>query len=114
MYSRRLAQSVRLMMAVAIFLSYGLQFYVPIQIVGPWFNSLFHTESQRLSDAGLRIALVAFTCKLSHFLFRKILQIRNIRFFSCSGRANTESGTDYLFGWSCEQQHIGIDIPTVN
>lgn len=57
------AQSVRVMMAVAIFLSYGLQFYVPINIVGPWFNSLFRSESQRLSDAGLRIALVAFTCK---------------------------------------------------
>lgn len=53
------------MMAVAIFLSYGLQFYVPINIVGPWFNSLFRSESQRLSDVGLRITLVVFTCKFS-------------------------------------------------
>ncbi|XP_037031296.1 proton-coupled amino acid transporter-like protein CG1139 isoform X2 [Bradysia coprophila] len=60
-----LAQSVRVMMALAIFLSYGLQFYVPINIVGPWFNSLFRSESQQLSDAGLRILLVVFTFVLA-------------------------------------------------
>lgn len=68
MVSYSFAQSVRVMMAVAIFLSYGLQFYVPINIVGPWFNSFFRSESQHLSDAGLRIVLVAFTCKYSWIL----------------------------------------------
>lgn len=60
-----LAQSVRLMMALAIFLSYGLQFYVPISIMGPAFRNLFTGEFARgISDVALRIALVIFTCKL--------------------------------------------------
>lgn len=61
-----LAQSVRLMMALAIFLSYGLQFYVPMNIIGPWFRTLFTGEyAQNLSDTALRIVLIIFTCKLS-------------------------------------------------
>ncbi|XP_065158913.1 proton-coupled amino acid transporter-like protein CG1139 isoform X2 [Atheta coriaria] len=39
-----LAQSVRLMMAVAIFLSYCLQFYVPLNIVWPLVKKHLHTE----------------------------------------------------------------------
>lgn len=59
-----LAQSVRLMMALAIFLSYGLQFYVPISIMGPAFRNLFTGEFARgISDVALRITLVIFTCK---------------------------------------------------
>lgn len=59
-----LAQSVRLMMALAIFLSYGLQFYVPINIIGPWFRTLFTGEYGRtMSDNVLRTILVIFTCK---------------------------------------------------
>lgn len=60
----RLAQSVRLMMALAIFLSYGLQFYVPIKIMGPWIESFFDSSQSRyVSDLALRIALVIVTCK---------------------------------------------------
>ncbi|XP_055303048.1 proton-coupled amino acid transporter-like protein CG1139 isoform X2 [Sitodiplosis mosellana] len=57
-----LAQSVRLMMALAIFLSYGLQFYVPMNIMGPWVRNLFTGEyAQNLSDSGLRIGLIIIT-----------------------------------------------------
>lgn len=53
-------------MALAIFLSYGLQFYVPINIIGPWFRSLFSGEfAQQISDVALRTTLVVFTCKLT-------------------------------------------------
>lgn len=59
-----MAQSVRLMMALAIFLSYGLQFYVPISIMGPWVRSYFNSDqSQYVSDLALRIALIIVTCK---------------------------------------------------
>lgn len=104
-------------MALAIFLSYGLQFYVPINIVGPWFNGFFRSESQHLSDAGLRILLVVFTCKC----FISVAQIKALdkMFFlllsnSRTSRDNTKSGTNYLFGWCCEQQYIGVDFPTVD
>lgn len=59
-----LAQSVLLMMGVAIFFSYSLQFYVPVQIIGPWVRDRLTTErSKEMSDYVLRIALVVFTCK---------------------------------------------------
>lgn len=60
----RLAQCVRLMMSLAIFLSYGLQFYVPINIIGPWFRDHFTGDlARQVSDAGLRIGLIVFTCE---------------------------------------------------
>ena len=57
-----LAQLVRLMMAMAIFLSYTLQFYVPVNIIGPWLRARLHGENNRiLGDYLLRIGLVLFT-----------------------------------------------------
>lgn len=52
------------MMGIAIFFSYSLQFYVPVQIIGPWIKDRLTTErSKEMSDYVLRIALVVFTCK---------------------------------------------------
>ncbi|XP_070501979.1 proton-coupled amino acid transporter 1 isoform X1 [Chironomus tepperi] len=57
-----LAQLVRLAMAVAIFLSYTIQFYVPVNIIGPWLRSQLHGDHvRRFADYGLRIALVLLT-----------------------------------------------------
>lgn len=51
-------------MSLAIFLSYGLQFYVPINIIGPWFRDHFTGDlARQVSDAGLRIGLIVFTCE---------------------------------------------------
>lgn len=53
---------VRLAMALAIFLSYGLQFYVPINIIGPWVrNQMNSPQSQEIADYLLRVGLVIFT-----------------------------------------------------
>lgn len=61
-----LAEIVRLMMAVAIFLSYTLQFYVPINIVGPWLRSrLVGTFNQNIGEYLLRIGIVIFTFLLA-------------------------------------------------
>lgn len=57
---------VRLAMALAIFLSYGLQFYVPINIVGPWVRSRMATEqSEEIAEYLLRVGLVIFTFVLA-------------------------------------------------
>lgn len=62
----RLAQLVRLMMAVAIFLSYSLQFYVPFNIVWPWVKIYFHTDrSIRLAEHATRTILVFATFALA-------------------------------------------------
>lgn len=57
-----LAQLVRLMMALAIFLSYTLQFYVPINIIGPWLRAKIAGDHNRaIGDYLLRIGLVLLT-----------------------------------------------------
>ncbi|KAJ8919552.1 hypothetical protein NQ315_002174 [Exocentrus adspersus] len=57
-----LAQSVRLMMALAIFLSYPLQFYVPFNILWPTVEKHFHTEKNRdIAEYLLRTLLVFIT-----------------------------------------------------
>lgn len=57
-----LSQMVRVMMAIAIFLSYTLQFYVPVSIAGPFVRGQFDTErAKNLSETILRISLVTFT-----------------------------------------------------
>lgn len=61
-----LAQSVRLMMALAIFLSYGLQFYVPMSIIWPSLKSKIQDErTQRISELLLRTSLVIVTFALA-------------------------------------------------
>lgn len=58
-----LAESVRVMFAIAVFLSYGLQFYIPMKIIGPWFERFFKQNHQKLADGILRVSLVIVTCK---------------------------------------------------
>ena len=54
------------MMAVAIFLSYGLQFYVPINIIAPWLKRKLNSEqSQLIGEYLARIGLVVFTFMLA-------------------------------------------------
>ncbi|CAM6031414.1 unnamed protein product, partial [Sphagnum compactum] len=61
-----LAQLVRLAMALAIFLSYGLQFYVPINIIGPWARRQMNSQqSQEIAEYLLRVSLVIFTFSLA-------------------------------------------------
>ncbi|XP_025831950.1 proton-coupled amino acid transporter-like protein pathetic isoform X2 [Agrilus planipennis] len=61
-----LAQSVRLMMAIAIFLSYGLQFYVPFSIIWPIVKDHLETEkAQVLGEYITRTILVIITFALA-------------------------------------------------
>lgn len=65
----RLATSVLAMFAVAIFISYGLHCYVPVEVV--WRGYLLPRLQQsgappsrlRVAEYGLRIALCLITCK---------------------------------------------------
>jgi proton-coupled amino acid transporter len=55
-----LAQSVKLMIAAAIFFTYGLQFYVPMEII--WKNIKHMFGSHKLvAEYALRVTLVSFT-----------------------------------------------------
>lgn len=55
-----LAQSVKLMIAAAIFFTYGLQFYVPMEII--WKNIKHRFGARKLAaEYAVRVALVIFT-----------------------------------------------------
>lgn len=59
-----MAQSVRAVMAAAIFLSYGLQFYVPMNIVWPYIKSkLTSDKALEHGEAVTRFVLISITCK---------------------------------------------------
>ena len=66
-----LGEVIKGMFAVSIFLSYGLQLYVPIKIIWPWLKEKFSLTSrypeQKLvfMEWGLRTLFVFFTCKLT-------------------------------------------------
>lgn len=63
-FSYRMAQSVRIMMAAAIFLSYGLQFYVPMNIVWPYIKSKLSSENAlKYGETITRFVLISTTCK---------------------------------------------------
>ncbi|XP_050442267.1 proton-coupled amino acid transporter-like protein CG1139 isoform X2 [Adelges cooleyi] len=61
-----LAQSVRLAMALAIFLSYSLQFYVPMGVIWPAIKGYFHSQaSQKNAELCVRVFLVTVTFALA-------------------------------------------------
>lgn len=53
----RLAQSVKLMIAVAIFFTYSLQFYVPMEIVWKAVKGNFG-HNKNIAEYAIRIGLV--------------------------------------------------------
>lgn len=66
----RLAQSVRICMALAIFLSYGLQFYVPVNIMWPTLSRYMSTDNDTkvYGEYLFRVVLVLFTCKWNYLM----------------------------------------------
>ncbi|KAH8378789.1 hypothetical protein KR009_001364, partial [Drosophila setifemur] len=54
----KLAQSVKLMIAIAIFFTFTLQFYVPVTILWKGLEHKIRPEKQNISEYGLRVALV--------------------------------------------------------
>jgi len=56
--SCRLAQSVKLMIAIAIFFTFTLQFYVPVSILWKGIENKISAARQNISEYALRVALV--------------------------------------------------------
>ena len=60
-----LAMSVRIVMAASIFLSYALQFYIPISISWPWIEGRIPKNGQVVGEIVYRTALVILTFALA-------------------------------------------------
>lgn len=69
MVSRSIAQSVKIIFALATFISYGLQGYVPVAIIwGTYLSKRFENSNRKLQwELLVRILIVIATCKLIGF-----------------------------------------------
>ena len=61
----RLATLVKVMMSLAIFFSYSLQFYVPVDIIKPLIQDRLHPSHHLKAEYVLRLCLVLFTFTLA-------------------------------------------------
>jgi len=69
-----LAQSVKVMIAVAIFFTYGLQFYVPMEIIWKSIGHRFGAH-KLAAEYIVRVILVLGTGKCQYH-FAKIIQVK--------------------------------------
>lgn len=65
MLRHRPAQLVKLSIALAIFLTYALQFYVPMEIIWKSVRGKFSESNKNIAEYAIRIALVILTVAIS-------------------------------------------------
>lgn len=58
-----MVQLAQLMIAVAVFFTYALVFYVPMKVIRPFFLRYFSKTHPSITDGVLRTGLIVFTCK---------------------------------------------------
>ncbi|XP_030570953.1 proton-coupled amino acid transporter-like protein CG1139 isoform X2 [Drosophila novamexicana] len=61
----KLAQSVKLMIAIAIFFTFTLQFYVPVSILWKGIENKIPAARKNISEYGLRVGLVILCCGIA-------------------------------------------------
>lgn len=105
-----LAQATKLIFAIAIFISYALQCYVPVQII--WDNYIDekyrNSEKSGLYQLGLRIGLTLFTCKLNFIDFK--FELIHLFLYSCVCGWNSTPRTLHLTVWRILLEYFGTRI----
>ena len=78
----RLYDVVKIGYALAMFFTYFLQFYVPMQILVPSIRRRFHPKSRNCAETVFRVAMVILTC----MFVRKYFYMSSIAFsfFNCA------------------------------
>lgn len=105
------------MFAVAIFLSCALQYYIPLEILGPWARNKFSQTKHVISDGVLRVALVLITCEYrftkSKFSSLKFISFFNSKiFYSRSSNYSSKIGSNNFINWRFWLIITGLDFPT--
>lgn len=78
---------VKLLLAIAIFISFGIQFYVPLNLLKPVIGRIESTKIQKIVNFFIRIGLILFLCILALFVPYLELLITLIGAFASSGLA---------------------------
>lgn len=69
-YPNSLSQIIQVAFSIAVFITYGLQAYVAMEILwGSWLSNLFKKRrNQLIAEFSIRFGIVLLTCKLALFL----------------------------------------------
>lgn len=105
------------MFAVAIFLSCALQYYIPLEILGPWARNKFSKTKHVISDGVLRVALVLITCEYnfteSEFSSLKFISFFNSNFsYSRFSHDSSKIGSNNFINWRFWLIITGFDFST--
>lgn len=102
---RSVAQSVKIIFAVATFISYGLQGYVPVAIIwGTYLSKKFEHSDKKLHwELLVRILIVIATCKLCcdccHKLNDNQTELNQFYCYSPFGHRDSASRSVHLSVW---------------
>lgn len=99
-FHNRLYQFTNIMYAIAIFLTYNLQFYVPFTLLWPRIcrRILYRYDDKKKSyfEIGFRVILILITCKLPSNLSKQIFQSTYFSYCRC---IDSKSWSCYISRW---------------
>lgn len=114
----RLSQAVQIIFAIAVFISYGLQGYVPVEIIWKTYlrEKLEGSSSGKLTfyEYLTRVVVAIFICKMVlNWKLRNRYKVY-VNICRSSSRCNTETWFIHLVNWSSLFVSFGISISSLD
>lgn len=111
--AHRPAQSVKVMIAIAIFLTYSLQFYVPMNIVWSNIRANFSEKNLTLAEYTTRFSLIVSwqfheECQDNHSFI--IISLLSADIYCCISNCDSDNRSIHVTNWSNLRQHIGFHL----
>lgn len=103
---------VKLLLAIAIFISFGIQFYVPLNLLRPRIQRFESVNVQRIVDFAVRVGIILFLSGLAAFVPHLELLITLIGAFASSGLALIFPPLIEILTYSAEGEHLSWIVVT--
>lgn len=108
-----LAQSVKLMIALAIFLTYALQFYVPMEIIWKNVRHKFSEDNKNAAEWTIRYMLVvsepsSAAQNVNRFCHFDFFHFTDSNSCHCCGDSSARSV--HWLDWCCVSEYIGPNV----